>query len=118
MKLVCFLAFFTLGVSSCFGAEESWTGTISDSKCGAHHNPKSAHSAAKLSDADCTAACVKNGAHYVFASNGKIYKIGNQDFASLQKYAGQAVRLTGEMTGATIKVSKIASANKGEKSSL
>jgi hypothetical protein len=118
MKSLCFLVFFALGVSSCFGAEESWTGTVSDSKCGGHHNAKSAHSAAKLSDADCTAACVKNGANYVFASNGKVYKIGNQDFPSLQKYAGQAVRLAGEMTGNTITVSKIAFANKGEKSSL
>jgi hypothetical protein len=118
MRPICFLVFFALVVSSCLGEEGSWTGTISDSRCGAHHNAKSAHSASKLPDADCTAACVKNGAKYVFASNGKVYKIANQDFASLQKYAGLPVRLTGEMTGDTIKVSKIVFANRGEKSTL
>jgi hypothetical protein len=120
MKTVSWLVAVSLGISSCLGAEESWTGKISDSKCGARHKMKSAHSAGKVSDADCTAACVKDGAKYVFASNGKVYKIENQDFTGLQKYAGQTVRLTGEMTGAAITVSNITAVkeHKGEKSTL
>jgi hypothetical protein len=31
----------------------------------------------------------------------------NQDYAGLEEHAGQSVRLTGEMTGNTIKVSNI-----------
>ena len=51
--------------------------------------------------------CVKGGAEYVFVIDGKLYSVDNQDFAGLPVHAGHSVRLTGEMTGDTIKVSKI-----------
>ena len=38
---------------------------------------------------------------------GKVYNIGNQDFALLQEHAGHTVSMTGEMNGDTITVSKI-----------
>jgi hypothetical protein len=40
-------------------------------------------------------------------SEGKTYKIDNQDFAGLKTHAGHNVALTGEMKGDTITVSKI-----------
>ena len=67
------------------------------------------HGGKKMSDRDCTLACVKeHNAKYVFVSDGKVYNVGNQDFAALQEHAGHTVRLTGEMSGDTITVSKIA----------
>jgi hypothetical protein len=110
-----------LSVSACLGADQSWSGKLSDSMCGAQHKATAEHSASNLSDAGCIALCVKNGAKYVFVSGGKVYKIHNQDFADLKPRAGQTVRVTGEMTGDAIKVSRISNAppeHRGEKSSL
>lgn len=91
-----------------FAAEQTWTGTISDSMCGASHaKMAAAHPGAKMTDRDCTLACVKNGGKYVFVTGGKVYNLENQDFATLQEHAGHAVRLTGDMKGDTIVVSKI-----------
>ena len=52
--------------------------------------------------------CVKKEGKYVFVHQGKVYSIDNQDFAGLQQHPGHTVRLTGEMKGDTITVSKIA----------
>src|SRR5438552_8629770 len=88
-------------------AEQTWTGKISDDKCGASHKAATEHAGSTMSDRDCILACVKNGAKYVFVSQGKVYKIKNQDFAALEEHAGHMVRLTGERTGDSIAVSKI-----------
>jgi hypothetical protein len=66
------------------------------------------HGGAKMSDRDCTLACVKeHGSKYVFVSKGKVYNIDNQDLPELEKHAGHTVKVTGEMSGDSIKVSKI-----------
>jgi hypothetical protein len=53
-------------------------------------------------------ACIKeHNAKYVFVRNGKVYNIDHQDFAALQEHAGHTVKLSGEMKGDTITVSKI-----------
>ncbi|HXA05831.1 MAG TPA: hypothetical protein VNY30_13370 [Bryobacteraceae bacterium] len=96
-----------LGAMSASAADQTWTGKISDSMCGAKHKKMAEHGTSKMADRDCTMACVKEGAKYVFVLKGKIYKIDNQDFAALQAYGGHMVQLTGEMTGDTIKVSNI-----------
>ena len=89
-------------------ADKTWTGQVSDSMCGASHAKMIAgHTGAKLTETDCTLACVKAGAKYVFVSGGKVYDISNQDDADLMKHAGHTVRLTGEMSGNSITVSKI-----------
>jgi hypothetical protein len=96
------------------GAEQSWHGKISDSMCGASHKSAIEHAGKKLSDRDCTQACIKDGAKYVFVSGGKVYNISNQDEPALAEHAGHTVTLKGEMTGDTIKVSSI-SMGKGSK---
>jgi hypothetical protein len=60
-----------------------------------------------MTDRDCTLACAKAGAKYVFVTGGKVYSIANQNDPDLQTHAGHTVRLTGEMKGDTITVSKI-----------
>ena len=96
-----------LGAMSALAADQTWTGKISDSMCGAKHKKMAEHRTTKMADRDCTMACVKEGGKYVFVLKGKVYKIDNQDFAALQEYGGHMVQLTGEMTGDTIKVSNI-----------
>ncbi|HYT33351.1 MAG TPA: hypothetical protein VEO37_12200 [Thermoanaerobaculia bacterium] len=94
-------------------AEQTWSGKISDSDCGRSHKSAIEHAGKKMSDHDCVIACVKDhGAKYVFVSGGKIYNISNQDYAGLEEHAAHDIKLTGEMTGDTIKVSKIEMAGK------
>ena len=109
MKILCIAVAASLfGVMSVSAADRTWTGKISDSMCGATHDTAAEHGK-KMSDRDCTLACVKeHNAKYVFVSSGKVYNVGNQDFAALQEHAGHTVKLTGEMKGDTITVSKIA----------
>ena len=98
-----------LGAMSASAADRMWTGKISDSMCGAKHNTSAEHAGKKMSDRECTLACVKeHNAKYVFVNGGKVYNIANQDFAAMQEHAGHTVEFTGEMTGDTITVSKIA----------
>ena len=101
-----------LGAVSTFAADQTWTGQISDSMCGAKHDTSAEHGK-KMSPRDCTLACVKDhSAQYVFVSGGKVYNVGNQSLAALKEHAGHTVKLTGEMSGETITVSKIAMATK------
>jgi len=103
------LTFTTLiGLFGCsaFAAEKTWVGSIGDSKCGAKHMAGGEHGA-KMSNRDCTEGCVKGGAKYIFVSKGKVYNIDNQDYAGLATHAGHTVKLTGEMTGDSIKVSNV-----------
>jgi len=103
-----------LGAMSALAADQTWTGQISDSMCGAKHNTSAEHGAKAMSDRDCALACVKDhNAKYVFVSGGKVYNVSNQDFADLQVHAGHTVKLTGDMSGDTITVSKIEMTKKG-----
>jgi hypothetical protein len=87
-------------------AEKTLNGSISDSMCKGKHAAKDEHGV-KVSDADCTKACVEKGGKYVFVSGGKTYQIANQDYAGLKDHAGHRVALTGEVKGNEITVSKI-----------
>ncbi len=108
---------FTVGVLSVLGslaisaAQQTLTGEISDSMCGASH--------ASMGDMgknakECTSTCVKSGAKYVFVTKGKIYAIQNQDFDTLPANAGAKVQLAGDVDsdGKTITVTKIARTGK------
>lgn len=104
--ILSFIACLVLGAIGLFGADQTWNGTISDSKCGAMH-PTGEHNGKTMTARQCTQACIKGGAKYVFVSDGKVYNISNQNDAGLAKYAGEDVKLTGEMSGDTVTVAKI-----------
>ena len=103
------------GVPGAFASTGTWTGTISDSGCGASHAKMKAQHPG--TDAECTAACIKNGGKYVFVSAGKTYTITNQDEKDLAANGGKTVVLTGDMEGTSVTVSKIAPATKKTKKS-
>ena len=75
---------------------------ITDSTCGVKH--MATERGQKMSDADCTKACVEHGAQYVFVSGGKTYKIANQHHPDVLMHAGHVVNLKGELKGDTIMV--------------
>ena len=95
--------------TSASAATGTWTGTISDSSCGASHDAMTEHGK-KGTDKQCTEMCVMKGAKYVFVSEGNVLMISNQKFADLKKFAGDHVTVTGDRRGDTITVTKIAAA--------
>jgi len=89
-----------------FAAEQTWTGKIADSACGAKHE-EAAEGQGVMADRECTQACVRGGSKYVLVVDGKVFQIANQDLKDLATHAGHAVKMTGELKGNTITVSKI-----------
>jgi hypothetical protein len=85
---------------------ETWKGKVSDAMCGAKH-ANGEHGTKKMTDRQCVEACVKGGEKYAFASDGKVFKIANNDHADLKAHAGHEVMLTGDLKGDTITVTKI-----------
>jgi hypothetical protein len=81
-------------------ADQTLTGIVSDSQCGAKHGM------ANMSDRDCTQMCTSQGAQYVLVVGDKIYKLTNHN-SDLKTHAGHTVQLTGDVKGNTIRVSKI-----------
>jgi hypothetical protein len=101
MKNILLIALLaTIGTDGTLAAERAWTGTISDTMCGAKHGM------ANMSDRECTQMCTAHGAQYALISEGKVYTLKNHD-ADLKTHAGHVVNLTGDLNGNTIKVSKV-----------
>jgi hypothetical protein len=77
----------------------SWTGYITDAKCGA----KAAHEGAR----ECTVKCAKAGSKYVFVSDAdkKVYAIDDQD--KVAEHAGHHVTVKGTVDGDTLKLSSV-----------
>jgi len=88
------------------GAQQTWTGKIADSACGVKHE-EAAEGQGVMPDRDCTQACVRGGSKYILVVDGKVMKIANQDNKDLATHAGHAVKMTGELKGNSIAVSKI-----------
>lgn len=107
MKLALPLfATLLLSAATPFAAEQTWTGQISDSACGAKHE-EAAEGQGKMPDRDCTLACVRGGSTYVLVVDGKVFQIANQDDKDLATHAGHEVNVTGELKGQAITVAKI-----------
>ena len=78
----------------------SWTGEISSSNCETNHMPG-------MTARDCTQQCVDAGAAYVLIASGKVYGLADQRDKQLRAYAGETVKVTGELKGRVITVFKI-----------
>jgi len=89
-------SFFVAGAMA-----ETWTGTISDEKCGAKHE------GAAAGDAACVQKCVKGGAAPVLVSGGKVYKISADSKDKVMSNLGQKVTVTGKMDGDTVTVESV-----------
>lgn len=89
------------------GADQTWTGKISDDACNATHE-SGAENVPTPPDPECVAACVRGGSMYVLLVGDQVFKIANQDNPGLVTYAGKAVKVTGALNGQTITVSSIA----------
>lgn len=83
-----------------FGA--TWSGTISDSMCGAKH------AGATEDDMKCAATCVKeHGAAPVFVVGDKVYKIADASKEKVMPHVGHKVTINGKLEGDTVTVKSI-----------
>jgi uncharacterized protein DUF5818 len=92
------------GALALAGDSGSWTGYITDSKCGV----KGAHEGAS----ECAIKCVKEGAKFVFVNDAdkKVYAIDAQD--KVAAHAGHHVTVKGSVEGDTLKLESIEMAAK------
>jgi hypothetical protein len=77
----------------------AWSGTISDSNCGAKHVSNNA--------AECTRACVAKGASYALVSGSSVYILKGGNAATLDQLAGQRATVNGTLDGNTIEVASV-----------
>ncbi|MGO9272159.1 MAG: hypothetical protein ACLQOO_18325 [Terriglobia bacterium] len=97
-------AIVVFGLSLMAADSMTWTGWISDSKCGA--------AGMKAEHKGCTMSCVKRGEKYVFVNSEtkQVFAIHNQDAVS-ESNVGMEVKLTGHvMDDKSIHVESIAAA--------
>src|SRR5207249_5015269 len=92
------LGWLTIGPERARAAEQTWTGVVSDSLCGASHEAMR-QEGQKVTDRECTVACVNyqtpGAPKFVFVTSGKVYPIKNQAFGGLGRRSGTEIVLTG-----------------------
>jgi|SRR5689334_5264095 hypothetical protein len=98
------LAGMATGLSAS-GAEQTFTGIVSDSMCGKQHMMKG------KSAAECTRECVKSGSDYALVIGDKVYTLKG-DKSAIDKYAGEKATVKGTEKGETITVSSISASPK------
>ncbi|HEV3510314.1 MAG TPA: hypothetical protein VGS05_01335 [Candidatus Sulfotelmatobacter sp.] len=95
-----------LAVSTAFAAgSKTFTGTVSDSMCGAKHVMDDA--------AACTRACVSKGSKYALVVGDKVYTLETSNktaLATLDKQAGAKATVTGTEKDNTITVNSVKAA--------
>jgi hypothetical protein len=95
------VASLALTVSAFAAKGSTFTGTVSDSMCGAKH----------MGDpAQCTRACISKGSKYALVVGDKVYTLETSDkkaLDTLDKQAGAKVKVTGTEKDNTITVSSV-----------
>jgi len=100
-KVVAALTFALGGTVIAFAQQQSFTGVVTDSMCGATHMAKD------KTPAECTRMCVKDGMKYALAADKKLYTLEGHE-AELSKLAGQRVTVKGTLKGDTLSVQEVA----------
>lgn len=85
-------------------AAQTLTGTVSDTMCGKKHAMNG------LSAAQCTRACVKQGADYALVVGDKVYTLKG-DKSAIDKFAGEDVVVKGDVSGSTVTMASIKAAS-------
>jgi hypothetical protein len=110
LALVAVLTVSVLGISRNMqanaSADTSIVGYISDSTCGLKHM------SGMGDDKSCTLACVKGESKFVLVDRDhkKVYRVDNADQEKAREFAGQQVKVTGTLSGKTLKVTAIEAA--------
>jgi hypothetical protein len=85
-----------------YTAPQTWTGIVSDAMCNGDHG-------GEVDEKECTEKCMKNGDKLVLVTDfgKKIWQIANQNFPGLSERGGSTVKVTGELKGDAITISKV-----------
>jgi hypothetical protein len=84
----------------------TWSGVLSESKCGASHQALAA--SLGISERECAFHCLKGLAKFVLVDDQKtVIPIANQDFAGIPLRLARPVRVTGVLTDKGIVISRI-----------
>ena len=106
IRTLAALLLLSLGLWAADGKDQTFTGTVSDTMCGARHTMMPG-----LADDQCTRACVKGGADYSLVVGTKVYTLkGNK--ADIDKFAAQKAKVTGKASGNVIEVTSIVAPKK------
>src|SRR5713101_8981895 len=100
-KMTAALMLALAGAFAAVAQQQSLTGVVTDSMCGASHMAKD------KSTAECTQMCVKDGMKYALAVEKKVYTLEGHE-AELAKLAGQKVTVKGTLRGDTLSVQEVA----------
>lgn len=85
---------------------QTWSGVLSEEKCGASHQARAA--SLGMTARECAFHCLKDLAKYVIVDDQKdVIPIANQDFAGIPFRLARPVRVTGVLTDKGIVVSRI-----------
>jgi hypothetical protein len=106
MRLRISTLFLSVALSTVAASAQStqtFTGTVSDAMCGAHHMMHG------KTPAQCTRECVTQGADFALVSGDKVYTLKG-DNNQFDKLAGENVTIKGKVKGTTITVDSIATA--------
>ncbi len=86
--------------------QRTWSGVLSENKCGASHEALA--SSLKMTDRECAFHCLKGLAKFVVVDDAKnVIPIANQDFAGIPLRLARPVRVTGVLTDKGIVISRI-----------
>ncbi len=99
-KLTTVLTLALAGAFAAVAQQQSLTGVVTDSMCGATHMAKD------KTPAQCTRMCVKDGMKYALAAEKKVYTLEGHE-AELVKLAGQKVTVKGILKGDTLSVNEV-----------
>jgi len=88
-------------------ADRTIVGYISDSSCGLKHM------SGMGDDKSCTLMCVKGGSKFVLADKDhkRVYQLDKTGQEKAREFAGQKVKVTGQLTSKAIKVTSIEAAS-------
>ncbi len=100
-KLTAVLMLALAGAFAAVAQQQSLTGVVTDSMCGASHMAKD------KTPAECTKMCVKDGMKYALAVEKKVYTLEGYE-ADLAKLAGQKVTVKGTLKGDALSVQEVA----------
>jgi hypothetical protein len=84
------------------GAQQTYEGMVSCSRCGAKHSAQINQTATV-----CARMCVRSGASFALVGPDSTYLLDG-DIDALKQLSGHRVRVVGARTGNTIKISSIA----------
>jgi len=105
-SLVLLFVSWSLALGQDQRPQQTWSGTLSDSMCGASHKLRAA--AGNLSDRECIFECIKALAKYVLVDDkDQVIPIANQDLGGFPLYAGRPVKITGDLKDGAIVATRI-----------